>query len=123
MDRVVLMRTQAKHAHCSELLDERYHAACQRTLLPTRTLLIYLCSLFRDVSDPDLDSDLVIFRIVKSQHAALFAAGLSSLNADYCAQTRDLGRADGLYVFGYPDEGRGYDHDNKVLNAQMHGAE
>lgn len=84
------------------------------------SIMFDLRSVFREESDPDLDSDLAIFRVVKSQHAALFAAGLSSLNADYCAQTRDLGRADALYVFGYPDEGRGYDHGNKVLDAQIH---
>ncbi|HEX4547991.1 hypothetical protein [Pseudomonas sp.] len=84
------------------------------------SILFDLRSVFRDESDPDLDSDLAIFRVVKSQHAALFAAGLASLNADYCAETGDLGRADALYVFGYPDEGRGYNYDNKVLDAQMH---
>lgn len=79
------------------------------------SILFDLCSVFREEADPDLDSDLVIFRVAKSQHAALFTAGLASLNADYYAQTRDLGRADALYVFGYPDEGREYDYDSKAV--------
>lgn len=40
-------------------------------------------SVFQDESDPDLDSDLAIFRVVRSQHEALFAAGLASLNAAF----------------------------------------
>jgi hypothetical protein len=84
------------------------------------SILFDLCSVFQDESDSDLDSDLVIFRVVKSQHAALFAAGLSSLNAEYCAQTSDLSHAEAVYVFGYPDEGRRYDYDSKELDAQMH---
>jgi hypothetical protein len=77
-------------------------------------------AVFRDESDPDLDSDLVILRVVKSQHAALFAAGLASLDAACCAETEDFGRAELFHVFGYPDEGRGYDYDNRVLDAQLH---
>lgn len=77
-------------------------------------------AVFRDETDPDLDSDLVILRVVKSQHKTLFAAGLASLDAACCAETADFSRADLLHVFGYPDEGRGYDYDNKVLDAQLH---
>lgn len=77
-------------------------------------------AVFRDESDPDLDSDLVILRVVKSQHTDLFAAGLASLDAACCAETEDFSRADLFHVFGYPDEGRGYDYDNRVLDAQLH---
>ncbi|WP_262384144.1 serine protease [Pseudomonas fragi] len=77
-------------------------------------------AVFRDESEPDLDSDLVILRVVKSQHAALFAAGLASLDAACCAETEDFGRADLFHVFGYPDEGRGYDYDHRVLDSQLH---
>lgn len=77
-------------------------------------------AVFRDESEPDLDSDLVILRVVKSQHAALFAAGLASLNAAYCAETEDFGGAETFHIFGYPDQGRGYDYDNRVLDAQLH---
>ena len=77
-------------------------------------------AVFRDESDPDLDSDLVILRVVKSQHAALYAAGLTSLDAAYCAETQDFCRADSFHVFGYPDEGRWYDYEERVLGAQLH---
>lgn len=77
-------------------------------------------AVFREESDPDLDSDLAILRVVKSQHAALFAAGLTSLDAASCVATEDFDRAEIIYVFGYPDEGRGYDYEKRVLDAQLH---
>lgn len=93
-----------------------------RILLRNAPLSILLDqhAVFRDESDPDLDSDLVILRIVKSQHAALFAAGLASLDAACCAETEDFGRADLFHVFNYSEEGRGFDYDNRVLDAQLH---
>ncbi|WWL45075.1 hypothetical protein V5O39_03620 [Pseudomonas parakoreensis] len=63
---------------------------------------------------------MVILRVVKSQHAPLFAAGLASLDAACCAETEDFGRAELFHVFGYPDEGRGYDYDHRVLEAKLH---
>jgi hypothetical protein len=77
-------------------------------------------AVFQDESDPDLDADLVILRVAKKQHAALYAAGLTSLDAACCVETEDFCRADGFHVFGYPDEGREYDHEEKVLGAQLH---
>lgn len=77
-------------------------------------------AVFRDESDPDLDSDPVILRIVKSQHADLYAAGLTSLDAARCVETEDFCRADIFHVFGYPDEGRRYDHEKRVVGAQLH---
>ncbi|NLT99948.1 MAG: hypothetical protein GXW88_04825 [Pseudomonas lundensis] len=93
-----------------------------RILLRNAPLSILLDqhAVFRDESDPDLDSDLVILRIVKSQHAALFAAGLASLDAACCAETEDFGRADLFHVFNHSEEGRGFDYDNRVLDAQLH---
>lgn len=80
-------------------------------------------AVFREESDPDLNSDLAILRVVKSQHAALFAAGLTSLDAARCVETEDFDRAEIFYVFGYPDEGRGYDYEKRVLDAQLHCAQ
>ncbi|WP_245586779.1 hypothetical protein [Pseudomonas cremoricolorata] len=84
------------------------------------SILFDLRAVFRDESDPDPDSDLVILRIVKSQHTELYAAGLVSLNAAECAFIEDYSRAESFDVFGYPEAGRSYDYEANVLGAQLH---
>lgn len=76
-------------------------------------------AVFRDESDPDPDSDLVIMRIVKSQHQALFAAGLSCVRATDYIPTEQIEDVDAFHVYGYPDEGRGYEYDEKSLTAEL----
>nr|WP_314579152.1 hypothetical protein [uncultured Pseudomonas sp.] len=77
-------------------------------------------AVFQDEADPDLNADLAILRVAKEQHAALYEAGLTSLDAANCAEIDDYCRAEGFDVFGYPDEGREYDYEEKVLGAQLH---
>jgi hypothetical protein len=84
------------------------------------SILFDLRAIFQDESEPDPDSDLVILRIVKSQHAALYAAGLVSLDAAECAFIEDYSRAESFDVFGYPETGRSYDYEEKILGAQLH---
>lgn len=84
------------------------------------SILFDLRAVFPEESDPDLDSDLVVLRVVKEQHADLFAAGLTSLDAACCINDEDFCRADSFHVFGYPDEGREYDYEEKVLGARLH---
>ncbi len=84
------------------------------------SILFDLRAVFRDESDPDPDSDLVILRVVKSQHTALYAAGLVSLDAADCAFIEEYSRAESFNVFGYPEAGRSYDYEEKILRAQLH---
>lgn len=81
------------------------------------SILFDLRAVFRDESDPDPNSDLVILRIVKSQHTELYAAGLVSLNAAECAFIEDYRRAESFYVFGYRQAGRSYDYEANILGA------
>lgn len=74
---------------------------------------------FRDEHDPDPDSDLVILRIVESQHEALFAAGLSCVRSTDCMTTKQIEDVDFFHIFGYPDEDREYEYDEKSLTAEM----
>ncbi|WDY56574.1 hypothetical protein [Pseudomonas sp. PSKL.D1] len=83
------------------------------------SILFDLRAVFRDESDPDPDSDLVILRIVKSQHAELYAAGLVSLDAAECAFIEDYSRAESFDVFGYPETGRSYDYEENILGSQL----
>ncbi|MDR8365050.1 hypothetical protein [Pseudomonas sp. JL3] len=85
------------------------------------SILFDLCAVFWDEfnPDPDPDSDLVIVRIVKSQQAGLFAAGLASLDAALHVEIEKFGAVDCFYVFGFPDEGREYDYEKKELAAEM----
>lgn len=76
-------------------------------------------AVFRDESDPDPDSDLVILRIKKSQHEALFAAGLTFVHTRDGIQTEPNEDVDIFHVYGYPDEGRGYEYDDKSLSAKL----
>lgn len=76
-------------------------------------------AVFRDDSDPDPDSDLVILRVVESQHQTLFAAGLTCVRATDCIRAEQIDAVDVFYIFGYPDEGRGYDYDQKSLKAVL----
>ncbi|WP_405128838.1 hypothetical protein [Pseudomonas urmiensis] len=77
-------------------------------------------AVFQDESDPDLGADLAILRVVKSQHTALYAAGLTSLDAAKCAETDDFCRAEGFHVFGFPEADREYNHQDKILGAKLH---
>lgn len=76
-------------------------------------------AVFRDEFDPDPDSDLVIMRIVESQHESLFAAGLSCVRATDCIPTEQIEDVDAFHIYGYPDEGRGYEYDEKSLTAEL----
>ncbi|ERK98167.1 hypothetical protein O999_03005 [Pseudomonas putida LF54] len=76
-------------------------------------------AVFRDESDPDPDSDLVIMRIVRTQHEALFAAGLSCVRATDCITTEQIQDVEAFHIYGYPDEGRGYEYDEKSLTAVL----
>lgn len=84
------------------------------------SILFDLRAVFRDESDPDPESDLVILRIMKSQHAALYAAGLVSLDAAECALIEEFSRVESFDVFGYPEAGRSYDYEENILGAQLH---
>ncbi|MDO7901676.1 hypothetical protein ACE1YR_12025 [Pseudomonas sp. K1(2024)] len=84
------------------------------------SILFDLRAVFPEESDPDLDSDLAILRVVKEQHAELYAAGLTSLDATCYVDTDEFGRADSFHVFGYPTEGREYDYEERVLDARLH---
>lgn len=83
------------------------------------SILFDLRSVFRDEADPDPDADLAILRVAKEQHAALYEAGLTSLDAANCAETDDFCRAESFHVFGYPEEDRAYDQEEKVLGAEL----
>ncbi|WP_210712450.1 trypsin-like peptidase domain-containing protein [Pseudomonas sp. MWU349] len=76
-------------------------------------------SVFRDEIDPDLDSDLVILRIKKSQHESLLAAGLTCVQATDCIRTSQNELVDLFHVYGYPDEGRGYEYEEKSITADL----
>lgn len=76
-------------------------------------------AVFGDEHDPDPDSDLAIFRVVRSQHAALFQAGLSTLDAENCVEDADMHAVDTFHIFGYPDVGRGYDYEEKSLEGHL----
>lgn len=76
-------------------------------------------AVFRDESDPDADSDLVILRVKKTQHQALLAAGLTYVKAVDSIKTKQNPDVDLFHVYGYPDEGRDYDWDEKSLSAQL----
>lgn len=74
-------------------------------------------AVFQDEADPDPSSDLVIMRIVESQHDALFAAGLSCVRATDCIESNRMSEVEIFRIIGYPDQDRGYDYDQKVLSA------
>jgi len=76
-------------------------------------------SVFRDESDPYPDADLLIMRIVESQHEALFSAGLSCVRATDCIRNEQIKDVDAFHVYGYPDEGRGYEYEEKTLKAEL----
>lgn len=76
-------------------------------------------SVFQDQSNPDPDTDFAIFRVKKSQHGMLFAAGCKSLDATNRAETPEFGDVDFFHVWGYPDEGREYDYQEKLLTAEL----
>ncbi|WP_454869703.1 hypothetical protein [Pseudomonas putida] len=76
-------------------------------------------AVFRDESDPDADSDLVILRVKKSQHEALLAAGLTYVKAVDSIKTKQNPDVDLFHVYGYPDQGRDYDWDKKSLSAEL----
>lgn len=76
-------------------------------------------AVFRDEHDPDPDSDLAIFRVVRSQHAALLQAGLTTLDAENCVEDADMDAVDTFHIFGYPDVGRGYDYEEKSLEGDL----
>ncbi|EJN34409.1 hypothetical protein [Pseudomonas sp. GM80] len=74
-------------------------------------------AVFQDESDPDPCSDLVIMRIVESQHEALFAAGLSCVRATDCIESDRMSEVEIFRIIGYPDQNREYDYDENVLSA------
>lgn len=76
-------------------------------------------AVFRDESDPDPDSDLLILRVKKSQHEALLAVGLTYVRAVDSIETKQNPDVDLFHVYGYPDEGRVYKWDEKSLSAQL----
>lgn len=76
-------------------------------------------AVFRDESIPDPDSDLVILRVKKSQHEALLAAGLTYVRAIDSIKTNQNSDVDLLHVYGYPEETKEYDWDEKSISAQL----
>lgn len=74
-------------------------------------------AVFQDEHDPEPDSDLAIMRIPESQHDALFAAGLSCVRATDFVETDRMSEVEVFRIIGYPDEGREYDYDQKMLSA------
>lgn len=69
--------------------------------------------------DYDPDFDLLILRIIESQHEALIAAGLHWVRATDSIQTEQQPCVDTFRVFGYPDVGRTYDYDKQLLSAVL----
>lgn len=72
------------------------------------------------VPDFDPDFDLLILRILESQHEALISAGLSWIRATDIIQTEHQPSADVFRVFGYPAVGRAYDYDKQLLSAVLY---
>lgn len=70
-------------------------------------------------ADYEPDFDLLILRIVESQHEALIAAGLRWITATDSIQTEQQPSVDIFRVFGYPDVGRAYDYEEQLLSAVL----
>lgn len=70
-------------------------------------------------ADYDPDFDLLILRIIQSQHEALIAAGLRWVRAADSIPTEQLSCVDIFRVFGYPDVGREYDYDKNLFTAVL----
>ncbi len=73
------------------------------------------------VFDPDYepDFDLLILRILESQYEVLIDAGIRWLKTTDSIETDQQSCVDIFRIFGYPDAGRAYDYDNKLLSAVL----
>jgi hypothetical protein len=45
--------------------------------------------------------------------------GQFSISANICIRDEQIKDADAFHVYGYPDEGRGYEYDKKTLTAEL----
>lgn len=103
------------------VLTSQKAAEDQFCLLTTkRTISVQFDRAMVFKSDSDPEHDLLIRRILPSQKATLFAAGIEPIDSNETLESEFFGSAIEVAVVGYPEQGRNYDYEKRLVSAQIY---